>query len=261
VAASKAHDGYPSTMNPFYYPTEGHLAHVSVSGFGEAPFATIRLGPKAGNIAGRIADVETGHAVQDFQVTLCRAEAPKFCHRQSTKHAGGQFNLLVPAAPITIQISASGYDDWYGAEGGRRQLVAVQVLPGTSIEINVRLVRLSTRGDDANSALLESPQQLLPADGTEFSHFPRTTRLEWSPVPGAASYTVELEMCQPETEGRECKGQLLQLRGNPPLSGIEETSYQFLFVGAQSGRWRVWAVDTKGRLGAKSRWSKFVYKQ
>jgi len=253
VSASKPADGYPPSSIPFYYPTEEALAHVSVMGGREAPFATIRLGPKAGNITGRVIDAETGQAVDDFQITLCRAEVPKFCHRQSTRSSGGRFSMLVPAAPFTIQISASGYEDWYGPD---RQPVSVQVSSGTTIELNVSLAR----GDSAQPAVLGSPQALSPSDGAELNHYPRITRLEWSAVSGAASYTVELEVCQLEIEGKEC-GQLLQIRGNPPLSGIDGTSYEFLFIGAQPGRWRVWAVDAKGRVGTKSPWSKFIYRQ
>jgi hypothetical protein len=262
VTASKPADGYPSSANPFYYPTEDSLAHVWVLEGQAAPFATVRLGPKAGNLAGRVVDAETGRSIEDFQITLCRAEAPRYCHRQPSKSSGGRFNILVPAAPFTVQISASGYEDWYGAERGDQQPVSVQVNPGTTKELDISLARSSARGDDAKPALLGSPQPLLPANGAEFTHYPRTTRLEWSAVAGAASYTVELEVCQSvETDGKECQGQLLQIRGNPPLSGIEGTSYEFLFIGAQPGRWRVWAVDAKGRVGLKSTWSKFVYKQ
>ena len=143
VSASKPADGYPSSSNPFYYPTEDSLAHVSVLGAGEAPFARVRFGPKAGNIAGRIIDAETGRVVEDFQITLCRAEVPMYCHRQSAKQSGGRFNMLVPAASFTIQISAPGYEDWYGAEREDRQPVSVQVSPGTTRELNVSLSRLS----------------------------------------------------------------------------------------------------------------------
>ena len=261
VSASKPADGHPSTSNPFYYPTEDSLAHVSVLGAGEAPFATIRFGPRAGNFAGRIVDAETGSVVEDFQIILCRAEVPKYCQRLSTKHSGGQFSIPVPQVLLTIQISASGYEDWYGAEREDGRPMSVQVSPGTTKGLDVSLKRLAARGNDANSTVLESPQPLLPADGAELSHYPRITRLEWSPVPGASSYTVELEVCQLETEGKECQGQFLQLRGNPPLSGIEGTNYEFLFIGAQPGRWRVWAVDAKGRVGLKSPWYKFIYKQ
>jgi hypothetical protein len=100
VTASKPADGYPSSSNPFYYPTEDSSVRVLVLEGEPAPFATIRFGPKAGNIAGRIVDAETGRVVEDFQINLCRAEVPKYCYRQSAKHSSGQFNILVPAAPV-----------------------------------------------------------------------------------------------------------------------------------------------------------------
>lgn len=263
VTASKPADGYPSSFNPFYYPTEDSLAHVWVQEGQAAPFVTIRFGPRAGRVVGRIVDAETGRVVEDVQLTLCRAEVPKYCHRHSAKSLGGQFNILVPAStPFTVQASASGYKDWYEAEGGD-QPVPVQVASGATKVLSVSLERLSARGDGGNSTALGAPLPLLPVDGAEFNHYPRTTRLEWSAVPGAASYTVELEVCQPGgVDGEECQdSRLLQIRRNPPLSGIEGTSYEFLFIGAQPGRWRVWAVDEKGRVGAKSTWSKFIYKQ
>lgn len=263
VSASKLADDYPSSNNPFYYPTEDSLAQVWVREGQAAPFATIRFGTKAGKIAGRIVDAETGRVVEDVKITLCRAEAPKYCHRPIAKYSGGVFNIPVPSAPFTVQVSAPGYKDWYGAQGGDRQPVAVQVTAGTTKVLTVPLERLPALGDDANPAALGAPQMLSPANGTEFAHAPRTTRLEWSAVPGAVSYTVELEVCQPGgADGKDCQDpQLLQIRRNPPLSGIEGTSYAFIFIGAQPGRWRVWAVDAQGRMGVKSPWSYFLYKQ
>ena len=261
VTASKPADGYPDSATPFYYPIENSLAHVWVIEGQAAPFATVLFGPKAGNITGHIVDTDTGQGVNDFQITLCRAEAPKYCYKHSTKQARGQFSVLVPAAPFTVQVSAVGYEDWFGADPGERHAESIQVGPGTTKQLSMTLARLSSGRDGANPAVLGPPQPLLPADRTELSHYPRTTRLEWSPVSGAASYSVELEVCEMgSTDGNQC-GLLLQMRGNPPLSGIEGTSYEFLFIGAQPGRWRVWAVDAKGRVGLKSRWSMFFYKQ
>ncbi len=263
VAASKLADAYPSSSIPFYYPTEASSARVFVGEDRAAPFATIRLGSKAGKITGSIVDAKTGQPVKDAQITLCRAEVPKYCYRPFTKYPGGQFNIFVPPVPFTIQISASGYQDWYGTEGGDHQPVSLQVASGTTKMVSASLDRLPAHSEGVvNPSSLRAPQTLLPADGAEFVHYPRTTRLEWSAVPGAASYTVELEVCQPAgANEKECEQTgLLQIRGNPPLSGIEGTSYEFLFVGTQPGRWRVWAVDAKGRLGAKSAWSIFVYK-
>lgn len=263
VTASKLTDGYPSSFNPFYYPSEDPLARVIVGEDQAVPFVTVRLGPKAGKIAGRIVDVETGRPVEDAQITLCRAEAPKYCHRPSATYPGGQFSILVPPAPFTIGISASGYKNWYGAEVVDEQPIPLHVATGVTRMLSVSLEKLPAHGAVVNPSALEAPQILSPVNGAEFDHYPRTTRLEWTAVPGAASYTVELEVCQPGgADGKECqRSQLLQMRRNPPLSGIEGTSYEFLFIGAQPGRWRVWAADAKGRMGVKSVWSIFIYKR
>lgn len=40
---------------------------------------------------------------------------------------------------------------------------------------------------------------------------------------------------------------------------VASPGYKFDFVGAQPGRWRVWAVDNEGREGEKSPWRTFTY--
>lgn len=261
VWASKPADGYPSPWNPFYYPTEDNLARVVVSENHAAPFATVSIGTKAGKIAGRIVDAVTERPVTDANIDLCRAGIPKYCHRVFAKHPNGQFDILVPSTPFTIRVSASGYKDWSGVEGENWQPMSLEVVSGAIKMASVLLEKLSARGGVIKPSVMEAPQILSPSNGAEFYHLPRTTKLEWSAVPGAVSYTVELEFCQPVgADKQECPGYLLQLRGNPPLSGIEGTTYEFLFIGTQTGRWRVWAVDAKGRMGTKSAWSIFIYR-
>jgi hypothetical protein len=108
---------------------------------------------------------------------------------------------------------------------------------------------------------LPAPHQLSPTDGTEFNIYPRTTKVEWEPVEGAVSYSVEIDFCRgglPRDAG--CQNpQPVRLSGNAPMTGITRTSYDFYFNGAQPGRWRVWAVDKEGREGFKSPWHGFIY--
>lgn len=92
------------------------------------------------------------------------------------------------------------------------------------------------------------PNQISPADGTVFSHYPRRTTLRWEDVHGATSYTVEVEYKYGNTWSflkRE--------------TGIKATIYTFDFVGAQPGRWRVWGVGGAGQEGPKSGWWEFRY--
>jgi len=103
---------------------------------------------------------------------------------------------------------------------------------------------------------LEVPQQVSPADGSVFNNYPRTTTLEWTSVSNAASYTVELDCYHCCEANKWCSdvGKTWIIVPN-----LQTTSYTFQFVGAQPGRWRVWAVDASGREGAKSPWREFRY--
>lgn len=104
--------------------------------------------------------------------------------------------------------------------------------------------------------LLAAPVQVSPADASGFSHHPRTTTLVWNPVAGAASYTVEVDCMHCCESGRWCSevGESWKV-----VTGLTETTYRFDFVGAQPGRWRVWAVGSNGQAGPKSGWWGFSF--
>lgn len=100
---------------------------------------------------------------------------------------------------------------------------------------------------------LPAPRQLSPASGTVFNNYPRTTTLQWSTVPGATSYTVQVYYYQPGDT--TCTGGAQDYL----TPNITNTSYTFDFVGAQPGCWRVWAVDATGRQSPSSGWWEFSY--
>ena len=165
--------------------------------------------------------------------------------------------MLVPATPIFIEVFADGYQDWQRTDDTKQQPTPLMVTSGQNIELNVQLNKL---GEGSRKAL-DAPPPLSPVNGAEFDHFPRVTKFEWSAVPGAASYAVEMDFCDGLVR-KECSDPSpLEGRALPPTSGIEGTSYQFSFVGAQPGRWRVWALDAHGWSGTKSEWSWFVYRR
>jgi hypothetical protein len=103
---------------------------------------------------------------------------------------------------------------------------------------------------------LTAPVQDSPASGSVFNSYPRTTTLSWEPVPGAASYTVEVDCYGCCQNSRWCTD---AGRTWDVVPGVTDTSYTFDFVGAQPGRWRVWAVDASGNEGPKSDWWNFRY--
>jgi hypothetical protein len=103
---------------------------------------------------------------------------------------------------------------------------------------------------------LPAPSLVSPDNGTAFNHFPRRTTLAWRLVPGAKSYTVEVDCYQCCQTNKWCTDVGRKWKEAP---GLTTTSYSFDFVGAQPGRWRVWAVDAQGRPGPKSAWWEFRY--
>jgi hypothetical protein len=104
---------------------------------------------------------------------------------------------------------------------------------------------------------LATPVQTSPANGSVFGHYPRTTTLKWNAVAGAASYTVEVD-CLGCCGSQWCSDLGQQWKVVP---NITTNYYIFDFVGAQPGRWRVWAVGSGGQQSAKSGWWEFKYTQ
>jgi len=94
---------------------------------------------------------------------------------------------------------------------------------------------------------MPAPVQIAPAHGSVYHHYPRKTKLSWKPVAGAKHYTVEIEFKSGD-KWHPYKKQ----------SGLK-TGYTFNFVGAQPGRWRVWAVNSAGKDGLASKWREFRY--
>ncbi len=99
-----------------------------------------------------------------------------------------------------------------------------------------------------------TPVLLAPAPNTVFAVFPRNTNFEWRAVPGATSYTAEIDCLNCCEQGKWCAdvGRSVKRTVNEPRLTLE-------FFGAQPGRFRVWALFAGGREGAKSDWSAFSY--
>jgi len=93
-----------------------------------------------------------------------------------------------------------------------------------------------------------APVQMSPADKSIFNHNPRTVTLRWSNVPGAKSYSVETSFLSGTSWSAAAQA-----------SNLRSTSYTFDFVGSQTGRWRVWAVDSAGHKSPMSCWWEFRF--
>jgi hypothetical protein len=259
VSAQKTTDGYTSTSNPFYYPNTTTTERITVVADQPPPIAIVRFGPKAGKLALHIKDAETNFPLNFVKINLCRVEAPKYCHRVTSGGVRGIHSVLVPPAPFTIEVNAPGYEDAYGDGPSEVGLRALQVPADATTDLTVAMHKSGGK----ESPKLPAPRVVSPADGAVFINtpHPRKLTLEWSNVSGAATYTVEVELCDQEIPGGKCRNSspLLGWRWPAP-SGLEAPRYELVFPGTQPGRWRAWAVDAKGHPGEKTPWTYFFYR-
>jgi tetratricopeptide (TPR) repeat protein len=114
--------------------------------------------------------------------------------------------------------------------------------------VAMRMLRDSTPA----AAALAAPKLLSPEDDAVIEHFPRDTTVVWAEVPSAAAYMVEWDYRDNLGWASERTGASGSVRTLVPVAS-------FRFVGAQTGRWRVWAVDATGSAGPKSEWREFRY--
>ena len=263
----KIQEGYLPQYVPFYRHPSYRATEVTVDQSHTNTFVALLLGPKNGLLTGSIIDATSGLPLENVRIIIIHAADPNIYFRTSAKDATGKFRVFTPHVPFTLRIKADGYEEWLGASGtGLDETLSVAA--GEAKELVVRLKRLKGaknrplgEAEKEVGVNLSAPVQLSPADNVKLDYFPRLTKLEWTPVEGAASYSVEVDYCRGRREySHECVDpQPFKLDDSPPMTGIAETSYEFNFLGAQPGRWRVWAVDKDGREGFKSPWRTFFY--
>lgn len=266
----KSRDGYWPQRVPYFKDPVAKLNEVVLNEDNKSAFAIIYLGPKNGIIIGRSVDENTNLPVESVYFLMCHADRPRVCWGTSAKNDKGEFRIPAAHVPFTLRASAEGYEDWVGLSGADRPDAGITVPPGTTTQLSIRMRRRAdtttrplSEAEKQEGVNLPAPKQLSPADGMKFEHnaFPRETKLEWSPVEGAATYMVEVDFCDGRQKGTlECRNpQPMLLSDNPPMTNLTGTSYEFKFIGAQPGRWRVWAIDKEGHEGFKSAWRTFVY--
>ena len=213
LITDKLQDGYWPQHLPFFRDPEGGVPEVTIGDGHPQQQVRITLAPKNGVLAGRGVDATTGLPLDDVLISLCHAANPQICFSTHAKGGTGQFRVPAPHVPFTLELTADGFEPWYGPDGGGPG-AAMRVASGATLELNVQLTR---QADAAARALSEAekqagvhlpaPVQLAPADGVIFDRYPRRTRLEWAPVAGAASYGVEVDFCQ---GGRGRRGRMRQ---------------------------------------------------
>lgn len=258
----KMSEGYVPQRWAFYRHPSIVMPEITVNDESPAASALVTLGPRAGALTGKALDGSTNLPLENIQVTLCRSADRTNCYRDTIKSGDGKFRLMTSPEAFTVRIASDGFEDWIGPVGTASQAAPMFVASGDSLDLLVVMNRKKetvnkpiSEAEKSVSIHLAAPVPLAPADSEKFDHYPRVTKLEWSSVEGAASYRLEVDYCQDRAE--QCRNpHPFTQKGTTPIT---ETSFEFTFLGAQAGRWRVWAVDKDGREGFKSPWRMFTY--
>ena len=164
---------------------------------------------------------------------------------------------LAQRTPVRTTVDLEGLPDSSSFSGVFRPSVRVEKGKESLFYMELRPKAPPIVTEAAKKEPLAIPRQLLPTDRAVFDQFPRSTKLEWSPVAGAARYRLQVQLTVSPTS----EGDWFDHPDRFEATFLEtyETSYTIEFAGAQPGRWRVWAIDDFGRESLKSPWWIFEY--
>jgi len=272
VIAEKISDGYMPKYIPFYRDPKVQIPEVVVGNQNPNPSLSVVLGPKSGLITGKVIDEASDVPVEDFVVWVHQTRAVNADTREIVKGSrSGRFRIFAPPLPFRLRVVAEGYEDWVmgggvlvSASGARKGPGSLLVRTG-SADFAVYLKKktsAATESKRADDKRLPPPVQVTPQDNAVFDIHPRTTTLVWKPVVGAISYGVEVESCWNVLSGKGARLPDDDCINPSPYDenfALNGTTYEFVFKGAQPGRWRVWAIDKEHRPGVKSSWRRFLH--
>jgi len=272
IIADKMSDGYMPSYYPFYRNAQASVPEITLSEANANQSVSVKLPPQSGFITGKVIDEATDQRVPKFVVWVWQARDPNARTHQNVDGQSGTFRILAPSLPFSLRVVADGYEDWVmgggvlvSLAGGRKGPGVLLVRTGNKADFAIYLKRKTSPPVDpaADANRLPAPVQLSPADKQVFDVFPRNTRLEWNPVAGAISYAIEVESCWPRSEEEKKRlpddGECINPSSYDEKYRLQTTNYEFVFKGAQPGRWRVWAFDQNHKPGLKSPWRSFIY--
>ena len=142
LSAAKEDEGYPRSSIPLFVSGPNATQTVTVQPQRITVGVTIQLGPKAGRLAGKIVDAETGQPIPDAEIMIVRADNTSNYHITGPNRPGGDFQILVPPVPLLIKVTAPGYQDMYlGDSGVNSSGGLIQVTSGATRDLIISLRR------------------------------------------------------------------------------------------------------------------------
>jgi hypothetical protein len=110
LSASKEDEGYAPSDSTFHSGGSTQPPEVTIFDGQTTAGVTVYLGPKAARLIGHIVDVATNKPIknpQGLQMTLRRMDDPESLFITGPD-LDGEYSILVPPVPITIEVSAPG---------------------------------------------------------------------------------------------------------------------------------------------------------
>jgi len=144
IAASKEQDNYPDADSAAFAADLAALPKVSVRE-GEVTRAVTVTVEKGGKLIGLVLDSRTHAPVAQSLVRLTRVDNTKLWLRTGPD-IHGRFQLVVPARPFYIEVSATGYDSWtFRGNGPNPAKEVLQVEPESTKELTIPLEKEQER--------------------------------------------------------------------------------------------------------------------
>jgi hypothetical protein len=235
-----------SSVSAFYY-----VGSYS-AGSGNSTSDNATANSQASNMTATAFAQEQANALLGTQTAAAQGSATAQANADVTAQAGSATaTAQINAATATAQVNTATATAQANAANATATAGTIAVAATATAQANATATATAVI-----AAPPQTPTQLSPANGSVFNNFPRTTTLQWSAVPNATSYTVEIDCYQCCAANRWCTdvGKTWNL-----VSDIKQTSYTFNFVGAQPGRWRVLAANASGQKSPISGWWTFTY--
>jgi hypothetical protein len=133
IHAEKEEDDYPPTSNLFYSAGLVEVPQVTIADDQSSHDVTVRLGPKAIRVEGRVVDAARNSPIRNLQDVLLklRREDDSPYTYITGPNVEGNFSILIPQAPFTIEVSAPGYE--------KRRLEPAKLRPGQPGRVDIQL--------------------------------------------------------------------------------------------------------------------------
>jgi len=124
--------------------------------------------------------------------------------------------------------------------------IELEVVPDLMKEIKFSLKdKFQSIKSDHDKTKISIVESFSPVNKTVFNHYPRKTKLMWNEIKDVSGYLVVVQYCWEENENNPFGIWKEGNYGIDEVSFVEENEFDFSFVGAQPGRWRVKAVKNK----------------